>query len=108
MAHYLGKMGIVFICITQNTKLKPTCFCTDILEQMDRLLPNFLYALTLTRSRLGLLHIVFLTFVIELWPLIDIRISFPLNILMTINRISTNFILQDLGWDCYLSFLADL
>ena len=36
-----------------------------------------IYALILTRSRLGL----FLTFV--LWPLIDVRILFPLNILRT-------------------------
>ena len=46
------------------------------LEQIDRILPNFVYALILTRSRVGLLHIIFLTFVIELWPLTDVRISF--------------------------------
>ena len=39
-------------------------------------------ALILTRSRFGLLHIIFQTFVIELWPFIDVRI-FLLNILRT-------------------------
>ena len=50
-------------------------------------LPYFVYVLILTRSRLGLLHIIFCTFVIELWPLTDVRISFrilfPFNILRT-------------------------
>ena len=32
-----------------------------------------------TRSWLGLLHIFFLTFVIELWPLTDVRISFSIS-----------------------------
>ena len=43
--------------------------------------------LVLIRSMLGLLHIIFHAFVIELWPLVDDRISFkilfPLNILRT-------------------------
>ena len=46
-----------------------------------------IYALILARSRLGLLHIIFHIFVIELWPLTDVRflfrISFPLSILRT-------------------------
>ena len=37
---------------------------------MDRISPNFIYAFILTRSRLGLLLIIFRTFVPELWPLI--------------------------------------
>ena len=44
----------------------------------DIILPSF--ALILTRSRLGLLYIVFRRFEIELWPLTDVRILFPLNI----------------------------
>ena len=40
---------------------------------MDRILPNFVYALISTRSRLGLLHVIFFNFVTELWPLIDVR-----------------------------------
>ena len=43
-----------------------------------------MYTLTLTRSRLGLLSIHFRKFATELQPLIDVRISFPLNI-MTMN-----------------------
>ena len=41
---------------------------------------KFLYALILTRSRLGLLPVIFRKFVKELGPLIDVRISFQLNI----------------------------
>ena len=56
-------------------------------EQIDRISPNFGYALISIRSSLGLLHIIFLSFVIALRPLIDVRISlkilFPLNILRT-------------------------
>ena len=37
---------------------------------MDRISPNFIYAFILTRSRFGLLHIIFCTIVPELWPLI--------------------------------------
>ena len=37
---------------------------------MDRLSPNFIYAFIMTRSTLGLLHIIFRSFVTELWPLI--------------------------------------
>ena len=47
---------------------------------MDKILPNFECALILTRSRLGLLPVIFCKFVTELWPSIDVRISFPLNI----------------------------
>ena len=48
---------------------------------MDRVSPNFAHALILTRSRLGLLLVIFRKFVTELWPLIDVRILFPVNIL---------------------------
>ena len=50
---------------------------------MDRFRPNFVYAFILTRSRLGLLPVIFRIFVTELWSLIYIRISFLLNILWT-------------------------
>ena len=52
-----------------------------LLEQIDRISPNFIYAFTLTRSSMGLIHIIFFTFVPELWPLIYAKISFWLNIL---------------------------
>ena len=56
---------------------------------MDRISPNFIYAFILTRSTLGLLHIIFCTFVPELWPLIYSKILFPLNILRTNGHILT-------------------
>ena len=43
----------------------------------------------LTRSLLGLLHIIFRTFVPELWPLIYSKSLFPLNILRTNGQILT-------------------
>ena len=39
-----------------------------------------MYALILTRFRLGFLHVIFSKFVTELWLLTDVRTSFPLNI----------------------------
>ena len=56
---------------------------------MDRISPNFIYAFILTRSTLGLLHIIFRTFVPELWPFIYSKIWFPLNILRTNGQIFT-------------------
>ena len=50
---------------------------------MDRISPNFMYAFILTRSTMKLLHIIFHTFVPELWALIDSKILFPLNNLRT-------------------------
>ena len=44
---------------------------------------NFVYALILTRSRLGLLKCQFSQIYNELWSLIDVGILFPLNILRT-------------------------
>ena len=52
-------------------------------ELIDRISPNFIYASILTRSSLGLLHVIFRLFVQELWPSIYAKISFPLKILRT-------------------------
>ena len=41
----------------------------------------YIYIFILTRYTLGLLHIIFLTFVPELWALIYAKIYFPFNIL---------------------------
>ena len=58
------------------------------------------------------MHVIFQTFVVELWPLIDAKILFPFNILRQMDTISQNFIyafiLQDLHWDCYTSFFAHI
>ena len=51
-------------------------------------------------SSVGLLHINFRQFFTELWPLIKVTISFPLNILRTSHWILTKFCLCIIGWDC--------
>ena len=56
---------------------------------MDRISQNFIYAFILTRSTLGLLHIILSTFVPELWPLIYYKSSFSLNVLRTNGQILT-------------------
>ena len=58
---------------------------------MDRISPNFMYAFILTGSTLGLLHIIFRTFVPELWPLIYkvLQKLVLLNILRTNGQILT-------------------
>ena len=48
---------------------------------MDRISPILTYAFILTRSTMGLLHIIFRTFVPVLWPLIYAKIWFRFNIL---------------------------
>ena len=58
---------------------------------MDRISPNFIYAFILTRSMLGLLHIICCTFVPKLWPFVYSKYSFPLNILRTNGQNFTKF-----------------
>ena len=62
---------------------------------MDRISSNFAFALILTISTLGLLPVIFsqiyCVIALELWPLVGVRFSFPLNILRTMDRISPNF-----------------
>ena len=63
----------------------PTSTCCLIvswngLPTIEGIRPNFAYALILTRPGLGLLCVNFRKFIAELWPLIDVGISFPLNI----------------------------
>ena len=59
------------------------CFRWISQLQIDWFSPNFIYAFILTRSSLGLMQVIFRTFVLELWPLIYAKISFALNILRT-------------------------
>ena len=56
---------------------------------MDRNSPNFINAFILTRSTLGLFHIIFRTFVPELWPVIYSKNWFPINILRKNGQILT-------------------
>ena len=46
-------------------------FLLNILKQMDRILPNFIYAFILARSRKGLFPVTFHKFITKLWPMID-------------------------------------
>ena len=48
-------------------------FCSISWEQIDRISPNSIYAFILTRSTLGLLLIIFRTFVPEEWHLIYVE-----------------------------------
>ena len=48
---------------------------------MDKFSPNFILLFILTRSKFGLLAVIFRKFVRVFWPLIDVRIMLPLNIL---------------------------
>ena len=54
------------------------------------ILTNVDDTLILITSSLGLLNVHFLRFITELRPLNDVRISFPLNILIKIEWILTN------------------
>ena len=49
-------------------------------NEMNRILSNFVIALILTRSRLGLLPFVFHKILSEFWPLLDVRFLFLFNI----------------------------
>ena len=72
------------------------CFRSISWEQIDQIIPNCVYVLILTRSSLRLLHIIFRTFVLELWPLTNIRffwkICFRSIYWGWIDRISPNFV----------------
>ena len=93
----LKKWGLYWIWVVRHSichSVPPSQFCFPSIswEQNDRILPNFVYALVLTRFRSGLLHIIFHTFVLELWPLTDVRILFPSISWEQINRIGPNFV----------------
>ena len=61
----------------------------------------------LTRPRLGLLYIIFHTFVMVLWPLIDVIISFLLNKSTEFYQILyMHSYWQNLGWDYYQSYFT--
>ena len=63
-------------------------------ERFDRIWPNFVCTSTLTRSSLGLLPVIFRKILTQLLPLIDVRISFPLNILRTNGQNPTKFCMR--------------
>ena len=65
-----------------------------LLDQKDIIRQNVVCTLILLRYRLGLLIVIFRKFVIELGPFIDVRISFPPNIMRTIEHNLTKFCIQ--------------
>ena len=67
------------------------------LEWIHGIWPNVAYALILTTSRMGLLRVNFRKFIRELWPFIDVRISFPLNIMRASWRKLAKFCIWILG-----------
>ena len=64
------------------------------------------YAIILTRSTFGLLHIIFCSCVPALWPLIYSKISFPLNILSTNGQFLTKLNITIYTDKIYLGLLA--
>ena len=106
---YMAGWGILFSgCPWFHHSVIPTSFQLRI----DEIWPNFAYALIWTRSRLGLLRVNFRELITELWPLIDFRTWFPLNILRTnwwnLPNFAYAFILGYLGWDYYKSVFENL
>ena len=59
------------------------CLCSISCELICGFRSNFVYALILSRCRFGWLNKIFRSFSTELWPLIDVEMSFMLNILWT-------------------------
>ena len=65
--------------------------CQNFVSAQYFVQPNFDYTLTMLRSRLEFLIVIVYKFDTELWPLIHVRISFPLNILRTKGQNLTKF-----------------
>ena len=82
-------------------------------ELVDIFSPNFIYALILTRSSLGLLHVIFLEIVIRVIALY-LRQNFVSAQYLENHLVEFHQILymhsswQDLAWDCYTPFFAHL
>ena len=66
-----GGRVVYYICVVRHSVFHNSVSAKYLQKKNDRMSLNLLYALILTRSRLGLFHIGFRTFVIELWPLIE-------------------------------------
>ena len=76
------------VCLNYTPKF---CFRSISWEQIDRFSPKFKYVFILTSSSLVLLHVIFRTYVLVLWPLIYAKSSFPFIILRTNWPIFTKF-----------------
>ena len=68
------------------------CFRSIFWEQIDRISPNFRYAFILTRSMVGLLGIIFHSFVTEFWSWLTSEFHFHSINWEQIDRILSNFI----------------
>ena len=80
-------MGAIldFGCPSFRPSFRHTFISAQYLEQINRISPNLICAVILTRSTLGMLHIIFCTFVPSYGPYFRPKISFPIwvNILRT-------------------------
>ena len=86
------------------------CLCSVAWEWIDGIRPNVTYALTLTRSMLGLLCFSFCKFTTRLWPLVVVKIfvsaQYLENKLMEFYQILHMYWPEpDLGWDFKSIFL---
>ena len=81
----LGLLHVIFCKLYQNYGpwFMPKFRLAQYLESLLTFYFYFIYAFLLTRTSLELLHIIFRTFVLELWPLICAKFSFPFSILGT-------------------------
>ena len=66
-------------------------FCSISSEQIDKMSPNFIYAFILTRSSLGLLHIILIHLCQSYGPWFTPKFHVPLNILKTNRQNFTKF-----------------
>ena len=109
---YLGWIGYAFIFANKQHSYDPWLLSKFRFRWIScgRIWSNFAFAVNLIRSWLGLLHASFHKFTIELWHLIIVEISFPLNILNTNELTEFDQILHVpvLGWNCYASIFANL
>ena len=76
---------------------------------------HFVYTLIFTRSRLGLIHVIFLQFVTELraitlkWCQNFVSAQYPGNKWIEFHQsLYMYWCWQDLGWNCYMSFFLQI
>ena len=83
------------------------CLCLISCELICEFRSNFVYALVLTRCRFWWLNNIFRSFSTVLWPLIDVKILFMLNILWINWWILIQFCKCNLGKDHYKLFFIN-
>ena len=92
---------------SDNSSLRQNFVSTQYLEnKLTEFHQILYYAFILTRSKSGLLHVIFHTFVPELWPLIYSKILFPLNILRTNRQILTKLYITNYTDEIYVGIVS--